>query len=704
MQIFYLRGRETETEWMLMELLSPAGNLELALAAFDGGADAIYCGMSRFNARERAENFTPETMGKAIRYAHEHGRKVYVTLNTLIKEGELPELFTVLCQLDKLAPDALIVQDLGVAAVVREYFPHLTLHASTQMGIHNSAGVAAAAQLGFKRVILERQVTPEELKLIAGASPLELEVFIHGSLCCSLSGRCLLSSYLGNWSGNRGKCKQPCRREYFCDRGEKGFLLSPKDLRGLSLLKELAGMGIASLKIEGRLRSPDYVWKSARAYRTVLDASESDMPQALAEAEKLLDSTAAREGGSGFYFAPAFAGGVIAAKRIGAFGNMVAKVERCGRSGMNVTALNTLHLGDRLRITPPDGGEGESFSLISMYRTARSGGDKILRAGKNDKLFIPGEFTVKPGDLLYKIGENGFDFSRQANSLPEKRFPLPLKLTVSAAAVTAELRCGEKVVHWQESTAFAPAQKCAAAPESVAAVFSAGVPEPWEVEVTAVTLDDGLFIPAAELKALRRRFWMAAAPQLDENSRFAYQAEAMEKFYRQQSPVRENPVLPELTEEVPPLIPAFVPETALPVVRRNLQNAVAAGVEKVYISGLHAFALLQEFPQLEKIVRFPLPVTNSCAVKVLRQLGAAAVEAEPELENAAVTALAQHSPLPVHAPAADPPLLATRVKLPVGSWQDRRGNSFVLRREGELSLLCAADGKARRHFVDAELK
>ena len=166
------------------ELLAPAGNLETAFAAYDAGADAVYCGLGKFNARERAQNFTPDSLARLLDYAHGRGRKLYLTLNTLVKETELSEVAAYLAELAKLRPDALIVQDLGVLNLAREYFPSLVLHASTQMGIHNSAGVATAARLGIRRVILERQVTLDELRKIAARSTLELEVFIHGSLCC----------------------------------------------------------------------------------------------------------------------------------------------------------------------------------------------------------------------------------------------------------------------------------------------------------------------------------------------------------------------------------------------------------------------------------------------------------------------------------------------------------------------------------------
>ena len=210
------------------ELLAPAGSALSAMAAYDAGADAIYAGLPKFNARERGENFTPDDMAKIIEHFHKGNRKVYVTMNTIVKQSELSEVAEYLALLDQMHPDALIVQDLGVLRMIREYFPHLDIHASTQMGFHNSAGLKLAKELGVKRVILERQISMEELQKLSG-SGMELEVFAHGALCCSLSGQCLFSSWLGGASGNRGRCKQPCRRRYFSKNGN-GFFFSPRDL------------------------------------------------------------------------------------------------------------------------------------------------------------------------------------------------------------------------------------------------------------------------------------------------------------------------------------------------------------------------------------------------------------------------------------------------------------------------------------------
>ena len=181
-----------------IELLAPAGNMASALAAFDAGADAVYCGLKQFNARERSENFTVREMAKLIEYAHRNGKRVHVTFNTLVRESELLSAAESLAVLTDLRPDAVIVQDIGIVSVIRDFFPDLVIHASTQMGIHNSAGLESACAMGVKRVILERQVTLGEISAMTGNGtrlPLELEVFVHGALCCCLSGSCLFSSW-----------------------------------------------------------------------------------------------------------------------------------------------------------------------------------------------------------------------------------------------------------------------------------------------------------------------------------------------------------------------------------------------------------------------------------------------------------------------------------------------------------------------------
>ncbi len=649
------------------ELLAPAGNLETALAAYDAGADAVYGGLGRFNARERAENFTFDSLGRLIGEAHRNGRKVYLTLNTLIKECELGEVAEYLAELTVLGPDALIIQDPGILRLARQFFPSLPLHASTQMGIHNRAGLAMAAQLGITRVILERQVTLDELRSMAAVSPVELEVFLHGSLCCSLSGRCLLSSVQGGWSGNRGKCKQPCRRFYETGR-TAGFLLSPRDLYGVPLLPELRRIGVASLKIEGRLRSPDYVWKTVRAYRMLLDAPVEPPPEVLAEAERLLASTATRRPSAGF-FRGTGQRQVIDPERFGAYGNVVAEVIARNRRGILIRSSGRMHLGDRLRLVSPDGGDGSSFSLIRMEARNR----EVLKIPAGGECFIPGDFSAAAGWRLCKIGENGFDFSRRASSLPEFRQPVSLKIFASAQMWRGEI-AGVDGVLWQEKTDFAAADKRPLTAAGVERCFAEGVPSPWRAESVTVQVDGDFFVPASALKTLRRQFWESVSPQLDPDTAKRAAAAALGPFFQAWWGTAGSEEIADPRNGAA-VIPAFVPEGDVVRWQQQIRQWYQNGIRRFVAAGLHSFEFLRGYPGVEIIGAFPLPAANSEAVRLLAEIGCVAAEMAPELESGARQKLLAKSPIPLYQ-GDDPPLLVTRIDLKPGMWHDSRGAAF----------------------------
>lgn len=262
-----------------MELLSPAGNLETAVAAFQYGADAVYVGLKQFSARADAENFSFEDLEVLMGLAHddrEHPRKVYVALNTLLREDETPRLIPMLIRLRDLGVDALIVQDLATAHLVKNYFPGVPLHASTQMAVHNVAGMLECRELGFDRVIAARELTEEEIASMSSIPNIELEVFAHGALCYAYSGLCLLSSVLHGHSGNRGDCSYVCRNCWRVEEdgeclSEGCNLMSMKDLALGDLVNKLAELGVASVKIEGRKKSPLYVAAVTNYYRHLLD-------------------------------------------------------------------------------------------------------------------------------------------------------------------------------------------------------------------------------------------------------------------------------------------------------------------------------------------------------------------------------------------------------------------------------------------------
>ncbi len=263
------------------ELLSPAGDMECFFAAVENGADAIYFGLKDFSARASADNFSIDDVSKAIAYARKMSVRVYVAINTLIKTHELEKVVEYLIALDELRPDALIIQDLGLLFLIQSQFPQLTLHASTQMTIHNLAGVKQMERMGFKRVVLSRELSVEEIKNIALNSNMEIEVFVHGALCYSYSGLCFFSSVMGGRSGNRGRCAQPCRRYYKSPQGEGGYLFSMKDLRTLTHVDRLMAAGIHSFKIEGRMKSAEYVAVTTHVYRQAIDGTLEDMDNAI---------------------------------------------------------------------------------------------------------------------------------------------------------------------------------------------------------------------------------------------------------------------------------------------------------------------------------------------------------------------------------------------------------------------------------------
>ncbi len=265
-----------------MELLAPAGSFETLKAAVQSGADAVYIGGSEFSARKSAVNFTCEEIEKAAKYCRLRNVKLHVAANILIKEKETEAFLEYIGKLNKIGVDAIIIQDIGMAMVVHEMYPDLPLHASTQMTVTNLASAIKLKEAGFSRVVLARELSKETIAKITKESGIETEVFVHGALCMSYSGQCLMSSIIGGRSGNRGMCAQPCRLPYTIG-DKKGHLLSPKDLCMIEHLKELKEIGVSSLKIEGRLKRSEYTAAVCGIYRKYLDTesrvSKSDMQE-----------------------------------------------------------------------------------------------------------------------------------------------------------------------------------------------------------------------------------------------------------------------------------------------------------------------------------------------------------------------------------------------------------------------------------------
>ena len=257
------------------EILAPVGGAEQLKAAVCCGADAVYFGMSDFNARRNADNFTDEKLADSIAYCHAAGTKVYITVNTLIKDSELSAMRKAVDRAALAGADGLIIQDLSVASYVREAWPDLAMHASTQMAVHNAAGAAELMAYGFKRIVLARELSLDEMRAVYEATGAELEVFVHGAHCMSVSGNCYISAMLGGRSGNRGLCAQPCRLDWQLD--GRDHCLSLKDMSYMEHIAEIVGAGMSSLKIEGRMKRPEYVAAAVTACRRALEGEPYDM-------------------------------------------------------------------------------------------------------------------------------------------------------------------------------------------------------------------------------------------------------------------------------------------------------------------------------------------------------------------------------------------------------------------------------------------
>ena len=358
-----------------VELLAPAGSIEALYAAVQNGCDAVYLGGEMFGARAFAHNFSKEDLKEAVAYAHIYGVQVYVTVNTLIKEEEMNDVISYITYLQKIDVDALIVQDLGLLSLLREQFPDMEVHASTQMHVHNPQGITFLKEQGVKRVVVPRETTIEEIEAYAKLG-IDLEVFVQGALCVSYSGQCLMSAVLFDRSGNRGACAQPCRMQYGLYREEHGketyvsskgdYLLSPKDLNTLDMLPSLIDAGVASFKIEGRMKRPEYVAYMVSLYRKAIDAHLQHKrfvvtSQMLEDMQKLF-----HRGFTQGHIFHQMGSALMNPIRPNHIGIEIGKVIKLTKDKMAVRLSKSLDQGDGIRILHDK--EDEGFRVNKIYK------------------------------------------------------------------------------------------------------------------------------------------------------------------------------------------------------------------------------------------------------------------------------------------------------------------------------------------------
>ncbi|MGM9937149.1 MAG: DUF3656 domain-containing protein, partial [Candidatus Ornithomonoglobus sp.] len=362
-----------------LELLAPAGGPAQLKAAVQSGADAVYLGAGSFSARAGADNFDSDELKAAVDYCHAYDVKVHCALNTLIKESELPAAIETAKIINRCGVDAIIIQDIGLAAYLRTILPDIELHASTQMTVTSLEGVRYLEEHGFDRVVLARELSINEIEEIVKGAKAEIEVFVHGAICMCYSGQCLMSSILGGRSGNRGRCAQPCRLNYDLLEGgrscESAYVLSPKDMALIEHLRELKRIGVASLKIEGRLKSPEYVSAVTGVYRRYLDntvkVSAADMTE--------LKNAFSRSGFTDGYFTGKLGKAMMShenpANNSGSTYTVQAKERASGKTvrRIPISMLATLGAGDVLRVTAYDAeGHCVSFEGEAAAEAARS--------------------------------------------------------------------------------------------------------------------------------------------------------------------------------------------------------------------------------------------------------------------------------------------------------------------------------------------
>ena len=472
-----------------MENLAPAGSRAALERAEAAGADAVYLGYSAFSARAGAGNFDRQELADAIRYAHARHMRVHVTLNTLVKDSELPEIIGILRMLREFRADAVLIQDLGILRIARRIVPGLAVHASTQMAIHNRTGVRWCAAQGMRRAVLARECSLEEIRKCAEAG-IEIEVFGHGAQCVSVSGLCLMSSMAGERSGNRGRCAQPCRGEYSY-RGIRGAWLSPRDVCLRDELDRLEEAGVASLKIEGRLKRPEYAAVVAGAYRRGLDSLEvgAFRKADAAEAEGLRQIY--NRGGfmKGYAFGCEDAG-VIDPREPRHSGVEIGTVISADGHLARIRLAKELHDGDQLTLR-----RGETATADMIY----SGKDTA--AGETATLRLREDVSAKAGDRVIRLTDARQ--MKEAAEIPGRRATVDMFLrAVSGEKLTLTATDGECFVTVAGET-VQPARTRAAEKEELArSLRKTGetmfVPGRIEVET------EGAFVPVSEINRIRR--------------------------------------------------------------------------------------------------------------------------------------------------------------------------------------------------------
>lgn len=477
----------------MAELLAPAGEFESLRAAVLNGANAVYVGGKSFSARQFAGNFDDEEMISAVRFCHSFGVKLYVTLNTLLHNSELEGAVKYAAFLYSIGVDAIIVQDIGFIKALRERLPDLELHGSTQMTVHNLEGVNLLYSMGLKRIVLSRELSLREIKYIKENTKAELEVFVHGALCISFSGQCLFSSMIGGRSGNRGRCAQPCRMQYTLnDRGEKSYVLSPKDLATLDFIQDIVEAGVHSLKIEGRMKKPEYVATVVSSYKRALEGTGS--PE---DFDRLAQSFN-RGGFTSAYFLGKEGSRMMSPERPKNWGTYLGRVLSSKGKFALIKLEKPLAVGDGVELFYKQ--KGAPVSSIKV------GGKNVelARAGDTAEIYLEG---ADKGDIVYKSLDVLLQREAQESYKGKNVLKVPLIAGFRAVKGHNIMLClqtsGGKYI---EVLGEEPerAVKTPTTEEKVRESLSKTGDTPFYLEQVDIEMDKDIAIPVSKINNLRR--------------------------------------------------------------------------------------------------------------------------------------------------------------------------------------------------------
>ena len=729
-----------------MELLAPAGSFDALKAAVNAGANAVYLAGSNFGARAYAENFDGENLISAVKFAHLHNVAIHVTTNTILNDDELENFAEYIKFLRRANVDALLVQDLGAAQIIRRIAPEIPLHASTQMTVHNLAGVEMLANLGFSRVVLSRELTLTEIETIAKNSSVEIEIFAHGALCVCFSGQCLMSSMIGGRSGNRGRCAQPCRLPYSLvdsngnellkTAGE--YLLSPKDLNTLEILPRLVEAGVDSLKIEGRMKRAEYVATVVKIYRDALDNNFSvtnDAKRNIAQIFNRDFTTAYLEKNPGK--------DLISDKRPNNRGVLIGRVNSVTKNKISLKLTEKINIGDQIEIWVKVGGRVtftvEKFEIdgdICTVEVENTRGVKL-----HDRAFKIFDAELIAEARKFFADENFGKIPVAAVVTAEVGKPLNLMLTDGENEVTADTNFIAEVAKNRPLTFDTLFKQIGRLGNSV-----------FELVMLKTHIDENLMVPLSELNEVRRKcteqlenlrlkkfekvpvasvttpnyptnpltHYTTILAQVDtiEKIKIAIDGGADSILYGGENFSNRIITAQEISQAEKIVHSAnkkFYLETPRLVRNAEISNLekilTAANFDAIYIHNIGTLQIVKKISTAPIHTDFSLIVFNSETINFLKSLGVEGVTLSPELTLAQVKNLAKKSCLPLECIVHGRAELMISAYCAIGSFLGNvencphvcRKNNYFLRDRKNILFPVVTDQFCRMHILNSKV-